>query len=34
MNDQWKTCSAEGCGQKARTKGATVTEMPEGALAA
>lgn len=27
MNDQWKTCSAEGCGKKARTKGATYCDM-------
>ena len=27
MNDQWKTCSAEGCIRKARTKGATYCNM-------
>jgi hypothetical protein len=27
VNDQWKTCSAEGCDRKARTKGATYCDM-------
>jgi hypothetical protein len=27
MNDQWKTCSAEWCDRKARSKGATYCEM-------
>lgn len=27
MSDQWKTCSAEGCVRKARTKGATYCDM-------
>jgi hypothetical protein len=26
MSDEWKTCSAEGCAKKARTKGATYCE--------